>query len=284
MKIFKFRVRNYRSIVDLGDCYPADRVTVFAGMNEAGKSSVLEALEDFNAQRQIRDKALAIDGGTAEPEIEITFRLRRDELKSLLADISEEARAPDLSEEIDITIIKHYPDRYELSEQSASSLGFDRPPADRTDEIAAAHDRLIEPSQRVGYQLQPFSRNDLDGTLARAKKLKRLYTQHSGSLSEADRSDLQNLDQVIADLEAFPLLDESSASQFIGRFKAAMPNLILFSSFEDVFPNEIPFNELSSNRWIADLRMMSDLDVETIVGPNGTAKKTHKHHLNIFTE
>ena len=54
MKIVRFRIFNYKSIIDSGDCYPSDGVTILAGKNEAGKSSILEALEDFNFEKVIR--------------------------------------------------------------------------------------------------------------------------------------------------------------------------------------------------------------------------------------
>lgn len=44
-----FRIRDFRSIVDTGECpLSVDGITVLAGQNEAGKSSVLMALRDFD--------------------------------------------------------------------------------------------------------------------------------------------------------------------------------------------------------------------------------------------
>jgi len=50
----KLSVANYKSIEDSGDCYLSDRITILAGKNEAGKSSLLEALCDFNGERPMR--------------------------------------------------------------------------------------------------------------------------------------------------------------------------------------------------------------------------------------
>ena len=54
MKLTKFRIKNYKSIIDSGDCYFSDKLTILAGKNESGKSSVLEALEDFHQDKTIR--------------------------------------------------------------------------------------------------------------------------------------------------------------------------------------------------------------------------------------
>ncbi len=43
MKIKKFRIKNYKSIVNSGDCYLEKDLTIFAGKNESGKTSILEA-------------------------------------------------------------------------------------------------------------------------------------------------------------------------------------------------------------------------------------------------
>ena len=52
MKLVSFRIKHYRSIIDTGDVELSDNdnVSVFAGQNESGKSSILKALRDFEEQ------------------------------------------------------------------------------------------------------------------------------------------------------------------------------------------------------------------------------------------
>ncbi|MET7258168.1 ATP-dependent nuclease [Dyadobacter fermentans] len=49
MKLKSFRIQNYKSIIDSGECRlcETDGITVLAGQNESGKSSILQALRDF---------------------------------------------------------------------------------------------------------------------------------------------------------------------------------------------------------------------------------------------
>ena len=55
MEIRSFRIKNYRSIKDSGECYlSGDGVTILAGKNESGKTAILEALEDFDIEMKIR--------------------------------------------------------------------------------------------------------------------------------------------------------------------------------------------------------------------------------------
>ena len=56
---------------------------------------------------------------------------------------------------------------------------------------------------------------------------------------------------------------------------------MFFNSFEDVFPNKIPFAELETNEWIKDLSVISDLNVATIKTSTARDKQKHKTDINI---
>ncbi len=84
MKIKKFRIKNYKSIVDSGDCYLEEDLTILAGKNESGKTSILEALADFNIDKNISDKAKPIGRDDALPEINITFIMSSLEVENFL--------------------------------------------------------------------------------------------------------------------------------------------------------------------------------------------------------
>ena len=49
MRLSSFQIRNFKSVVDTGECHlsTTDNVLVLAGQNEAGKSAVIEALDFF---------------------------------------------------------------------------------------------------------------------------------------------------------------------------------------------------------------------------------------------
>jgi len=89
MKIIKFRIKNYKSIIDSGDCYLTNLVTILAGKNESGKTSILEALEDFDTEIEIRDEAKPIKDTSAIPEISITFKVSKDTVDEIFNEIGE---------------------------------------------------------------------------------------------------------------------------------------------------------------------------------------------------
>jgi len=222
MKINKFRIWNYKSIVDSGDFYPAERVTVLAGKNESGKSSILEALEDFNGDQSIRDKAISISASSGElPKISIWFEVPSHDLLNII-DEMEVRLDVEVPEKTVICVSKTYPDQYEIEGEFIEKL--------------KENNRLIDVLDQAAQ----------------------IVNKQAGAMDTKDLED---------------------------KFKEALllyvPNFILFSSFDDVFPNMIPLAELKTNKWIADLAEMSDIDVNVITGQSSRDKKSHKTALNL---
>ena len=48
MRIKKFHIKNYRSILDSGEVILDSKITTLIGKNESGKTCILKALESFN--------------------------------------------------------------------------------------------------------------------------------------------------------------------------------------------------------------------------------------------
>jgi predicted ATP-dependent endonuclease of OLD family len=122
MKLKSFRIRNYRSISDSGICnLSSDNVTILAGMNESGKTSILEALEDFDTSREIREKAIPINRKDLKPEIAINFEVEKEVLEELKKEINIQT---DTKSSIDIEIIKRYPNNYSISPEEIQKFGI----------------------------------------------------------------------------------------------------------------------------------------------------------------
>lgn len=99
MKLKSYRVRNFKSIQDSRDIEVDDRITCFVGMNESGKTVLLEALyrtnpvkdedsvfdEDLDyPKRNIKSrKARDSTGGDDEPVVECSYKLEEDDIKEV---------------------------------------------------------------------------------------------------------------------------------------------------------------------------------------------------------
>ena len=120
MQVTRFRVKNYKSIIDSGDCFLGNKVTILAGKNESGKSSLLEALEDFNADRPIREKSIPIQDESLKPEITVWLRLSPDELNATLEAIGLD-KIIGISD-IEICVTKSYPQEFAVVPKSLAQL------------------------------------------------------------------------------------------------------------------------------------------------------------------
>ncbi len=84
MRLYSFRIKNFKSIQDTGEVKlsPEDNITILAGQNESGKSSILEALEFFEsgAAEDFEDTFRRI---STHPRVECTYHLSDDELKEI---------------------------------------------------------------------------------------------------------------------------------------------------------------------------------------------------------
>jgi predicted ATP-dependent endonuclease of OLD family len=75
MKLKSFRVTNYRSIIDSRDCYlsPNDGITILAGQNESGKSSLLEALKHYRDGSPCPEAYRDEDDKKNYPKVQCTY-------------------------------------------------------------------------------------------------------------------------------------------------------------------------------------------------------------------
>lgn len=289
MKVRKFRVWNYKSIIDSEDCYPAQGVTVFAGKNEAGKTSLLEALEDFNPGKDIRGKAIPIQNEDNKPRISIWFNCSKEDLEGIFQTIGHTYEVKeDLTE---IHLEKHYPNIYVLGDETSEKLGFtddkginkealeqaSKAPMETITAIFAAHPGHLATFQRP----TTFDTSDLTGTLSEFEQLKANIEPILPNIPEPDQAALRNHIDALIELAKQTINSRSFKDKFIEEFEDYFPNFILFSSFSDVFPNTVPLAELEKNEWIKDLAIISDLDIEVVKSSNDRRKKDHKTQLNI---
>lgn len=84
MRLYSFRIQDFKSIKDTGEVKvsPDDNITILAGQNESGKSSILEALDFFEngASADFEDMYRRLN---THPRVECTYHLATDELNDL---------------------------------------------------------------------------------------------------------------------------------------------------------------------------------------------------------
>ncbi len=282
MKIKKFRIKNYKSIIDSGDCYLTDAITILAGKNESGKTSILEALEDFDLDKNIRESAKPIRSPNALPEISITFIVEHDTVKEILGEIKSSLKS---TTDIELEIIKTFPKDYSFGEETLQNEIFGgkeiekvkKSIKDKWTKIKAIRSK----NDALGGSLFDFEFSDFANEKTLFTNFKNAVTPNIAQVEEKEREHLSKslteIETEISNIENLFAADK----KFLEALKQWIPNFILFNSFEDIFPNKIPFAELEKNEWIKDLSVISDLKIETIKGTDDRGKEKHKDDVNI---
>lgn len=284
MKILKFRIKNYKSIIDSEDCYLEENITILAGKNESGKTAILEALEDFDTEKKIRDKAIPIYNSQAKPEILVTFQPEETTLKEIYDKLSFQLPINKIDK---LEIIKKYPDKYFLSPETSDALTI------KSFKLLDEKKKQIQDScSEIDNILKEFTITEIKLPTLILENLKDYKAQIQSFLNKIQPLLLkitdeqkrgivtQGVNKIIEILTELENLD-SLETKFIGEIKRYIPYFILFSSFDDIFPSEIPLIKAQENKLIKDLTLISNLNPELIQKGTATHKATHKEQLNI---
>ncbi|MBU7016138.1 MAG: AAA family ATPase [Theionarchaea archaeon] len=270
MKVTGFRIRNYGSMEDSGDCHLDGKITVLAGKNEAGKTKILEALEDFNINTPIRESAIPIWAESKTPEISISISLDKEEYQKT----KEKFKTMITGKEITVEIIKKYPsNNYILSEESL--MGIDPAFGFMEDKKK----RITEIMNLIGERDESFLIDK-----ERLENPQQLYSLIQGYIPEfienLDKIEKKEMNQKIEELKTSSkelsdlIIFQKDITEFIKQ--NFLPNFILFKSFEDMLPNQISISEAPNNPLVRDLSLISSLDFDT-VNPETPPRKREMH-------
>ncbi len=283
MNLKKFKIKNYKSIIDSGDCYLNDTISIFAGKNESGKTSILEALEDFDTEKNIREEAKSIQSPDKKPEISVTFTLKKDMAKKILKEIESPV---EVTKNIDLEVIKIFPDRYSFRENTLENEIFDsekiekvqKSIEDKWNEVK----KIREENTVLGGELFDFDFSNFANSKNLFIEFKNTVTPNIQSIVDEKIHNnflklFSEIELKINNLENFFTTKE----KFLESLKKRIPKFILFKSFENIFPDKILLAELEENEWIKDLSVISDLKPDIIKSADDRDKKKHKVDINI---
>lgn len=287
MKLIKFQIKNYKSIIDSGECYPSELVTILAGKNESGKSSILEALNDFNREKSINEKAIRIEDPNSKPEITAWFKANKDQIQEAL-DEAEIEYSEKIPSECVFKISKQFSGVYKFDSEFQKTIPPDIGPKTinsiKKQYALLSADALKTAFNAAGNPLPALDENNVDRFPPQFKQWKANILPHVPGIS----TNIQNvtLQHDIDDLEALlsvipeEIPEKTALQRFLNGMLEHIPNFIYFDSFTDVFPSVIPLADLTTNQWVKDLAEISNLDVSIIQGSSDRQKVTHKEQIN----
>ncbi|MDP8212119.1 MAG: AAA family ATPase [Candidatus Zapsychrus exili] len=285
MKIMSFEIKNFRSIKDSGACYVSgDKITILAGKNESGKTAILEALEDFSTEREIRKEAINIHNREAKPEIAVTFQIEKRTLNEIFGEINLAIKAPKI---VNVKIIKDYPAKYSFSEETIKSIGIkdERLLKIKGKEIANSYKKIKDIHEEFPQISGTFPELNPDDILSLKPQLENFFNEIEPNLIQITNEEkkenfaqgIKNIVTLIIEIEVI----QSAEEKLLNEIKQWIPNFILFSSFNDIFPSKIPFSEAVDNDLIKDLCDVSNLNLALIQSDETPSKMKHKENLNL---
>jgi predicted ATP-dependent endonuclease of OLD family len=278
MKPISFRIANFKSIKDSGVCYLSDSITILAGKNEAGKTAILEALEDFNTEIEIRKEAIPISAPDALPEITMKFQVDDIDLEYLISELKIEQNG---QTGLEIEIAKKYPSQYEFTEFTRDQLHI--PIVARRQELEMARANLEKSLEKKGMDIpRELRASDVESLQSFVDSVwNRVLIMLESIVSEDEKSAiLEHYESLESDLGQLSDLIKKETG-IIEAVLLIIPNFVLFSSFDDIFPDKVPLAQLETNEWIKDLSLASNLDVKKILADDAREKTKHKYELNV---
>lgn len=291
MKVINFQIRNYKSIDDSKVCYLEKDMTIFAGKNESGKSSILEALNDFNYGKKISEDSLQINNEEVSPEIIVNLIMSVDEQISYFKSIGIDKK---ITKDFSFKLKKYFPNDYSFEDEALVHFEL----KDNSEKLSS---ELIKKAEHSHNELQQiyddyisseinefididFDEIDYENAIEKVEDFK-------DEISRIDIEDLLDdkqieifnnniltLEESISELIKIPNENLSSRT---AKLLNKIPNFILFKSFEDDIPNKIPFSDLQKNDFIKDLEVISNFDKSILISGTDRKQSDHKEKINI---
>lgn len=288
MIIKKFRIKNYKSIVDSGDCYLEDGLTIFAGKNACGKTTILEALENFNL-----DKEIDINTNTkgASPirnlKISITFIISIGELRSYYKKFG--IPKVDITEQ-EIEITKHFPKDYRFENNTTEILEFqffNTKQQEIINSLTQAYNNIAASHNAVLKDLSPiftFTTN-INNLKSLLQEYNNKIISYYGNLTTPDKiahksSIITNINSMNSFINQYDLNNNNRVNSR-DYILSLIPNFILFKSFNENLPNKINFDEtLTQNAVVQDIQKVIPCNFIYIKKQSDSEQRKRKDIIN----
>ena len=232
MKVLSFQIKNFRNIQDI-NCELSTDITILAGKNESGKTSVLDALHLFNNEQKFENTDRAFDVSSEEhTTIELKLELSIEDVKELCDElcINYSITGPQkLSMILDFT-----KDTFHVSGDIIDII------------INNQNDEIDSLNQQIHDLIQSINNGDTDIRMRHP-----LNFLDQGRLDDSVQELERHLESegisVFNDLisEFKDRLDEGYIDKVHKTIWEKRPKFIMFSDFEDLLPETVPLTDFT---------------------------------------
>jgi predicted ATPase len=282
MKLLKFQVKNFRSILDSGDVELSSDVTVLAGKNEAGKTVLLKALEKFNNDEEFDAEDRPV-GGEGTPEVTLTLRLTKEDF-SLLTD--GEKLPPGLSREAIVQtpfeVTKSYDDTYRFGGKDGSAI--DLLLRSKTKKREQLFKKLMPgfESMKLVFEANNVGSYPLaETTTLDVEHVKRLKTEFlprmEAAVSQLPADQHESVRLFVEEVRSTLTEYDRLGKEFDAREEAILeliPKFVYFEAFdrEDALPFEIEISKAKTHASVQRYCTISGLDLDKLSDPQSSVQ------------
>lgn len=268
VEVEKIRIYNYKSITDSGDCFFGKKFTILAGKNESGKTTILEALQSFDENHKFI-KSYPVDDKDAISSVDVTFIVSKEDVEALLQSCDIDGNVS--SNKVKITLRKNSNDnKYRLVSADGLKLLSNDDLNKRFENSISKQLKKLDGNILSEYKVVDASSPNLETVLTTLAQ------------QEVDKVDEEKIATKTIELVEKHKKELNQNERFTEKFvQTNLPYFILFSSFNDNFPDSIPLATLRDNIWAKDLEKISNFRIDDVLSDDSQEVETKIERANL---
>lgn len=268
VEVEKIRIYNYKSITDSGDCFFGKKFTILAGKNESGKTTILEALQSFDENYKFI-KSYPVDDKDAISSVDVTFIVPKEDVEALLQSCDIDGNVS--SNKVKITLRKNSNDnKYRLVSADGLKLLSNDDLNKRFENSISKQLKKLDGNILSEYKVVDASSPNLETVLTTLAQ------------QEVDKVDEEKIATKTIELVEKHKKELNQNERFTEKFvQTSLPYFILFSSFNDNFPDSIPLATLRDNIWAKDLEKISNFRIDDVLSDDSQEVETKIERANL---
>lgn len=276
MKAKWFSIKNFRSLINV-KCHLSPNITVLAGMNESGKTNILEGLSKFNLKEKFTsaDKPL-YNKESDNSEITFCFEIDGMKLNKVVTDSKIDFKFEKKNYEFLVTRTKNNGNKYDFSgplfDELNEKLGkFKRDELkEGNNEVKRAYRILSEYGVSIPERIRFDMEDKYSDILDKVIKIVEFIKKKIRELKNLKLENKQELEEIINKINSIKYTTDFDSYLNSLKIKMAehLPNIILFKAFEDILPFEEEISKLADLKIFKDLCKITGLDINQLQKTN----------------